>query len=127
MSTVDEQTKDMYYEKQNHKKFYTFYREPRELERGEIKPSFETGMIKTGFRPSDDPNSHAYNIPGNAMMCTYLELVASEILDKIPMYSVLKREASLLSRKMKQTGKNIKKAIYNFGIVEKDGKKIFAY
>lgn len=48
-------------------------------------------MIKTGFRPSDDPNDHAYNIPGNAMMSTYLQLVADEILDKISSKSIFKR------------------------------------
>lgn len=72
MSVVEEQTKDLKYEQTNKRKFYTFYREPRELAGGEIKPSYGTGMIKTGFRPSDDPNDQAYNIPGNAMMSTYL-------------------------------------------------------
>ena len=33
-------------------------------------------MIKTGFRPSDDPNELAFNIPGNAMAATYLKKVA---------------------------------------------------
>jgi len=33
-------------------------------------------MVKTGFRPSDDPNDLAFNIPGNAMLCTYMDLVA---------------------------------------------------
>ena len=40
-------------------------------------------MIKTGFRPSDDPNELAYNIPGNAMACTYLHKVAEEILSQV--------------------------------------------
>ena len=42
---------------------------------GVIKPSSSTGMIKTGFRPSDDPNELAFNIPGNAMMVSFMELV----------------------------------------------------
>jgi meiotically up-regulated gene 157 (Mug157) protein len=37
-----------------------------------MKASFATGMIKTGFRPSDDANDQPYNIPGNAMMVSYL-------------------------------------------------------
>lgn len=127
MSVVDEQTKDSNYERVANKKFYTFYRIPTELEGGEIKPSFETGMIKTGFRPSDDPNTHPYNIPGNAMMSTYLELVATAVLDNVPLSSVFKREASILSRKMKQAGKAIRAAIYRYGLVEREGKKIFAY
>jgi len=36
--------------------YYTFYRDARELAGGKIKQSSYTGMIKTGFRPSDDPN-----------------------------------------------------------------------
>ena len=127
MGVVDEQTKDLRYEKDNKRKFYTFYREPRELAGGEIKPAFETGMIKTGFRPSDDPNDHAYNIPGNAMMSTYLELVAADVLDKVPTASVFRREAAILSRRMKDTGRRIKAAIYKYGVAEKNGKKIFAY
>ena len=43
---------------------------------GHIKKAFGTGMVKTGFRPSDDPNDLAYNIPGNAMLSTYMNLVA---------------------------------------------------
>lgn len=108
MNVVDEQTKDLKYESESKKKFYTFYREPRELAGGEIKPSYGTGMIKTGFRPSDDPNDHAYNIPGNAMMSTYLELVAEKVLDAVPKNSVLYREAAILSRRMKASGKAIK-------------------
>ncbi len=41
-------------------------------------------MIKTGFRPSDDPNDYPYNIPGNAMFSTFLSLVAKEVLAKVP-------------------------------------------
>jgi meiotically up-regulated gene 157 (Mug157) protein len=65
-------------------------------------------MIKTGFRPSDDPNDHAYNIPGNAMMSTYLLLVSESILDKIPTNSVYRREAAVLSRRMKESGRVIR-------------------
>ena len=41
-------------------------------------------MIKTGFRPSDDPNELAYNIPGNAMASTFLRYVAELILMELP-------------------------------------------
>jgi meiotically up-regulated gene 157 (Mug157) protein len=117
MGVVDEQTKDLRYEQENKRKFYTFYREPRELAGGEIKPSFDTGMIKTGFRPSDDPNDMAFNIPGNAMMASYLDLVAEKVLDAVPKNSVFKREAAILSRRMKTAGKAIKDAIYEFGVI----------
>ena len=53
-------------------------------------------MIKTGFRPSDDPNDLAYNIPGNAMLCTYMELVAKEILSKVPKKSIYSNELLIL-------------------------------
>jgi meiotically up-regulated gene 157 (Mug157) protein len=41
-------------------------------------------MLKQGFRPSDDANELPYNIPGNAYLCTYLQLVATKILSKMP-------------------------------------------
>jgi len=56
LSALEEQTKDEIYEKENNSTFYTFYRDSRELAGGHIKPSRRTGMVKTGFRPSDDPN-----------------------------------------------------------------------
>jgi meiotically up-regulated gene 157 (Mug157) protein len=56
LTTLDEQAKDDKYEKTNNITFYTFYRDVRELASGQIKPSASTGMIRTGFRPSDDPN-----------------------------------------------------------------------
>ncbi len=90
MTVIDEQTKDHAYEKESKKKFYTFYRDSKELADGQIKPSFSTGMIKTGFRPSDDANDLAYNVPGNAMMCTYMKLVAETVLDKVPISSIYK-------------------------------------
>ncbi len=127
MSVVDEQTKDSRYEKENKRKFYAFFREPRELPNGDISPSSATGMIKTGFRPSDDPNTYPYNIPGNAMMSTYLQLVAEKVLDAVPKDSVLKREAMILSNRMKASSKSIREAIYEYGVIEKDGKRVFAY
>ena len=65
-------------------------------------------MIKTGFRPSDDPNDLPYNIPGNAMMCTYMQLVAEKVLEKIPGTSVFYTEASILINQMTHLAKQIK-------------------
>ena len=84
-------------------------------------------MVKTGFRPSDDPNDCAYNIPGNAMLSTYLNLVASNILDKIEEKSVFKSEANILSNRMKLTSESIRLSIYKYGVVDFNGKTIFAY
>ncbi len=77
VTTLDEQVKDQKYEMERKVDFYTFYRDARELAGGKIKPSSTTGMIKTGFRPSDDANELPYNIPGNAMLATFLQLVSS--------------------------------------------------
>lgn len=88
ITTLDEQSKDQAYEQEKKIDFYTFYRDVRELAGGKIKPSSYTGMIKTGFRPSDDPNQLPYNVPGNAMMATYLGLVAREVLTRVEKESV---------------------------------------
>ena len=84
-------------------------------------------MIKTGFRPSDDPNDLAYNIPGNAMLVTYMDLVAKKVLSTVSKSSVFYREAAILAETMMKTAEYIKQAIFDFGIVEVNGKKIFAY
>ena len=84
-------------------------------------------MLKTGFRPSDDPNDLAYNIPGNAMFATYLDLVAKTVLETIPYTSVLYGEASILKQKMIRTATMIRKAIFDYGVVEKSGRKVLAY
>jgi hypothetical protein len=55
-------------------------------------------------------------------MSTYLTLVAEKVLDKLPAQSVFKREATILSSRMKATGKTIKDAIYRYGLAERDGK-----
>lgn len=88
MTTIEQQVKDSDYQKRRNTLFYTFYRTPTQLRDGVIKKAYGTGMIKTGFRPSDDPNDLPYNVPGNAMLCTYMELVAKQILSKIPKSSV---------------------------------------
>lgn len=56
MSVISEQTRDDIYEKDQKKLFYTFFRDGRELPEGRMKASSATGLIKTGFRPSDDAN-----------------------------------------------------------------------
>jgi len=81
-------------------------------------------MIKTGFRPSDDANDLPYNIPGNAMMSTYMNLVAEYILDKISILSVFKTEAKLLSRHMKEVSQIIRDSIFAYGTVEVNNKTV---
>ena len=100
LQTLEEQVEDMTYEKNLNQQFYTFRRVENELKKGVIQPSFKTGMIKTGFRPSDDPNDLAYNIPGNAMLSTYLDLVAKEVIPKVPQNSVYTSELQTLRVRM---------------------------
>jgi hypothetical protein len=127
MTVIDQQTKDHAYERDSKRKFYTFYRDAKELADGQIKQSFSTGMIKTGFRPSDDPNDLAYNVPGNAMMCTYMKLVAEEVLDKLSVHSIFKSEANILSAQLKRSAASIRDSIFKYGVVNIRGKDLFAY
>jgi meiotically up-regulated gene 157 (Mug157) protein len=57
-------------------------------------------MIKTGFRPSDDPNELPFNIPGNAMMVSFLQLVSKEVLAKVPKESVYFNYVQALIKRM---------------------------
>lgn len=84
-------------------------------------------MIKTGFRPSDSPNELPYNIPGNAMISSYLRLVANDVLSKVPSNSVFKSWSNKLASKMLQFANGIKAGIDKYGIVRESGKDIFAY
>lgn len=79
-------------------------------------------MVKTGFRPSDDPNELAYNIPGNAMASVFLKYVADAILSKIPSSSVFYSSARNLITKMNSLSAQIKAGIYEHGIVVRDNK-----
>lgn len=128
MTTLDEQSKDSAYEKQNKANFYTFYRDARELAGGIIKPSSRTGMIKTGFRPSDDPNELPYNVPGNAMMASFLQIVANGLLTNIPANSIFRTASQVLKTKFLNVAKNIRQGIQNYGIVKsEEGKDVYAY
>lgn len=59
---------------------YQFQRETSQptdsLESGRGTPARYTGMIKTGFRPSDDSHKLPYNIPGNAYVVVALREAA---------------------------------------------------
>ena len=112
VTIFEEQTHDELYEIENNSTFYTFYRDQRELPKGRINPSRRTGMIKTGFRPSDDPTELPYNVPGNAMASTYLLYVAEFVLSKIPQKSVFFNRAQVLITKMKNLSTQMHDAIY---------------
>lgn len=78
-------------------------------------------MIKTGFRPSDSPNELPYNIPCNAMISKYLELVATDVLSQIQKNSVYRGFSEKLSKRMLEHSQRIKEGIYKFGLVEDTG------
>lgn len=94
---------------------------------GVIKTAFYTGMIKTGFRPSDSPNELPYNIPGNAMISSYLSLVANDVLSKVPSSSVFKSWSDKLSVRMLEHSVRIRESIFKYGIIRKSGMDVFAY
>ncbi len=82
-------------------------------------PVAYTGMIWSGFRPSDDACKFGYLIPANAHMAKVLEQLA-ELPDE-----VFSDQASK-DRALKISGE-IKTGIEKFGLVEFEGKQIFAY
>jgi meiotically up-regulated gene 157 (Mug157) protein len=84
-------------------------------------------MVKTGFRPSDDPNELPYNVPGNAMASVFLRKVADDILSKIDKTSVFYSQSQNLINKMKGLADQMKEGIYKHAIITKNNKQILAY
>lgn len=126
MEAIEETIQDDTYEKNNGGKFYQFFRSGSELPGGSIGAVAQTGLIRTGFRPSDDPNEFGFNIPGNAMISTFLDKVSGILLSyPKPFYSKLLKQTAL---KMKKYSESIRKAIYQYGILKgPDGTETFAY
>jgi meiotically up-regulated gene 157 (Mug157) protein len=82
-------------------------------------PVAYTGMVWSGFRPSDDACKFGYLIPANAHMAKVLAQLADLPNDVY---------ADLTSKKRAiEISEQIKSGIERFGIVDLDGKKIFAY
>ena len=82
-------------------------------------PVAYTGMIWSGFRPSDDACKFGYLIPANAHMAKVLEQLA-ELPNEV--FS----DQTSKDRALKISGE-IKIGIEKFGLVEFEGKQIFAY
>lgn len=82
-------------------------------------PVAYTGMIWSGFRPSDDACKFGYLIPANAHMAKVLEQL-SELPDEVF------GERQSKSRARKISGE-IRAGIFEHGIVEIAGKKIYVY
>ena len=92
-----------------------------ELEReGKGAPSGYTGMVWSGFRPSDDPNKYGYSIPSNVYTASCLERVI-RMNDEVWHNQELGDKASKLLH-------DIEDGITKYGIVEVEpGVKVFAY
>ena len=79
-----------------------------------------TGMIWSGFRPSDDANMYGYSIPSNIFAASSLQKAL--VLNKIIWRNVD------LERKMKRLLLDVETGIQQYGIIEVEkGVKIYAY
>lgn len=87
---------------------------------GKGTPVAETGMLWSGFRPSDDACTYGYLIPSNLLavvVCGYIAEFAEQVYGD----RELTETAELLQ-------KQIRKGIAEYGVVEKEGfGKIYAY
>lgn len=104
---------------------YTFKRDMRELPMEKMASGSKNGMVRSAFRPSDDANKYPYNVPGNAMLSTYLWKVA-EILKKVdtPFYKAVIRGLPAI---MEKYSKRINESIFTYGVFKHNNKSIFAY
>jgi|GEM_PF-44160 meiotically up-regulated gene 157 (Mug157) protein len=96
------------------------YRNPKLPHHGRGSPVAYTGMVWTGFRPSDDPSRFNYNIPDNMFAVVVLRRLA-EIEHEIYHDD---RKAELATGLADQ----IRDGIERYGRVDlPDGEKIYAY
>lgn len=103
---------------------YSFLRETDRKEEnlphnGKGLPFKEVGLVWSAFRPSDDAATYAYSIPANLFLASVLESIQDWV------------ESGQLSQeigaKMQHIQFEIEEAIETYGIVEHEGKKIYAY
>ncbi|MFD9700444.1 glycoside hydrolase family 125 protein [Lentzea sp. NPDC059081] len=85
---------------------------------GRGTPVADTGMTWSGFRPSDDACTYGYNIPANLFAAQAL-LAIAEIADVYD-DTTLASEALGLSRELVN-------GVETHGVVEHEGKRIYAY
>jgi meiotically up-regulated gene 157 (Mug157) protein len=95
---------------------YRYFELPRN---GMGHPTAYTGMIWSGFRPSDDPCEYGYLIPANIHAAAGLERVL-ELNKRIWKSEDLEKKAKKLLREVAQ-------GIQRHGTVERAGEKIYAY
>ena len=77
--------------------------------RGKGGPCKYTGMVWSGYRPSDDPCTYGYFIPGNAFI-----VVVMRELEQIA--NLFKNSA--LAERAKKLGDEVQKGIEEYGVVE---------
>jgi len=82
-------------------------------------PVAYTGMVWSGFRPSDDACKYGYLIPANAHMAKVLEQLAE--LPNVVLPDQANKERAL------KISHEIKSGIEKFGIVEFEDRQVFAY
>lgn len=79
-----------------------------------------TGMVWSGFRPSDDACTYGYLIPSNMFAAVVLEYLA-EIAEEVLKDPVIKADA-------RRMAEEIKRGIEEYGITEREGYgRIYAY
>lgn len=86
---------------------------------GKGNPINYTGMIWSGFRPSDDPCEYGYLIPSNMFAVSILQFLEEIILNGIGPQECLKDVQKLISE--------INQGIEKFGKIKKHGNEIYAY
>eukprot|EP00931_Biecheleriopsis_adriatica_P051536 TRINITY_DN29905_c0_g1_i1.p1 TRINITY_DN29905_c0_g1~~TRINITY_DN29905_c0_g1_i1.p1 ORF type:complete len:524 (-),score=99.78 TRINITY_DN29905_c0_g1_i1:106-1677(-) len=105
---------------------YTFQRDGREaldsLVKSAGRPAKRCGLVRAGFRPSDDAQALPFHIPGNAMFSVYLKKVAL-ILGHAQIGQLD------LSQRLLSLGNEIEAAVWKHGTVQdfQSGELVFAY
>lgn len=112
----------LYRLEQNHNKSRYRYpiSPPWELPGGPSgQPVGYTGMVWNAFRPSDDPHTFGYHIPGNLFLASYLPFVAKTAKE------VWKdQELAMHARELRD---DILKGVAKYGTKKVDGKIVYCY
>ena len=107
---------------QNHAENTTYYHEipdsPQRYWCGKGTPCKVNGMVWSGYRPSDDKCTYGYYIPGNMFIVSVMTQ-----LEKI--FTELKDEAR--AKQCKELWTQVQAGLDECAIVEKNGKKIYAF
>ena len=86
---------------------------------GKGTPVCRCGLSWVGFRPSDDPCTLHYLIPGNMMAVVAMRYIG-EIATEVYQDEQFRADALAL-------GTEIDDAIHSYGVVQKNGVDIYAY